>query len=425
MGNFKIEQNAGQHFLVIQGQKGQQISEREYYAISTGQVPGLLRGEMIRKGNTFKLVYNISGFISLREFLVNPLNKQSFARLLKNILNNLKALQRAYYNYQFILMDMNAAMVNPTTQQVSFVYVPITFYNSGTDLKNFLLSIIQCCSFVPGENTDYVRDYIRILNNGINFSVFDLEEYVKNLEGNQGSQQAKKCTRCGTPIPVNVNFCSSCGMKISGVKIETHNGVYDPAKAAAKPQPQQPPQAQYVPQPPQAPQQPPQAQYVPRPPQMPQQPPQAQYVPQPPQVPQQPPQAQYVPQPEQASSKYAETIAHSYVAVDAQPVAPVVQQQRKVFITRCKTGEQFPINAECCRIGKDPHNCEYCIRDNSTISRCHALIKFVNGKWIINDLNSTNKTFVNNQQAYPYADIELHNGANIKIANEMFVFNHY
>lgn len=195
MSKFKIEHSASQNFLVIQGQKGQQISEREYYAISTGQIPGLLRAELSRKGSTFKLVYNISGYISLREFLVNPLNKQSFARLLNNILNNLKALQRAYYNYQFILMDMNAAMVNPSTQQVSFVYVPITFYESGTNLKEFLLSIIQCCSFTPGENTDYVREYIRILNAGINFSVFDLEEYIKNLKLNeQSNEQAKKYT---------------------------------------------------------------------------------------------------------------------------------------------------------------------------------------------------------------------------------------
>ena len=248
MSKFKIEHNAGQNFLIIQGQKGQQISEREYYAISTGQIPGLLRAELVRKGSTFKLIYNISGYISLREFLVNPLNKQSFAKLLNNILNNLKALQTAYYNYQFIMMDLNAAMVNPTTQQVSFVYVPITFYESGTSLKEFLLNIIQCCSFAPGENTDYVREYIRILNAGINFSVFDLEEYIKNLKlGDQNAERIKKCTRCGAFIQPNVNFCSACGMKVSGIKVENDRGVYNPAEIAAKPKTEQAHQSQPIP----------------------------------------------------------------------------------------------------------------------------------------------------------------------------------
>ena len=365
MSKFKIEQSAGQNVLVIQGQKGQQISQREYYAISTGQIPGLLRAELIQKGSAFKLVYNISGYISLREFLVNPLNKQSFAKLLNNILNNLKALQSAYYNYQFILMDMNAAMVNPTTQQVSFVYVPITFYESGTSLKEFLLSIIQCCSFMPGENTDYVREYIRILNAGINFSVFDLEEYIKNLKlDEQSAEQTKKCSRCGTLIQPDVNFCASCGMKVSGIQVENDHGVYDPARVVVRQQRQEP-----------------------------------------------------------APNRYAETIAHSMV--ESQQAAAVTPRQKNACLVRCKTGEQIPVLAEQFRIGKDPYNSEYCVGDNPAVSRCHAVIKAVNGKWYINDLNSTNKTYIGDKVIGPYMDVELSDGMGIKLANEAFIFNLY
>lgn len=374
MSKFKIEHSAGQKLLVIQGQKGQQISEREYYAISNGQIPGLLRAELIRKGNTFRLNYNISGFISLREFLVNPLNKVSFAKLLGNILSNLKALQNSYYNHQFILMDMNAAMVNPTTQQVSFVYVPITFYESGTSLKEFLLSIIQCCSFVPGENTDYVRDYIRILNNGINFSVFDLEEYVKSLKiDEKASNGVKKCARCGSVIQPNVNFCSSCGMKISVLNISNPQGVYDPIKNVISSQKIDEGLDYGV-------------------------------------VDTQP--------------RYSETISSSCISDVPQPQQAAIQPKTAV-IYRLRTGEQIRITSESFRIGKDPHNCEYCIRDNSAISRCHALIKQINGKWFINDLNSTNKTYVSERMIYPHMDIELLSGMNFKLANEDFVFNLY
>lgn len=376
MSKFKIEHSAGQKFLVIQGQKGQQISEREYYAISNGQIPGLLRAELIRKGSSFKLNYNISGFISLKEFLVNPLNKISFAGLLDNILTNLKALQSSYYNHQFILMDMNAAMVNPTTQQVSFVYVPITFYESGTNLKEFLLSIIQCCSFVSGENTDYVRDYIRILNNGINFSLFDLEEYVKNLKVNEKkSDGSKKCTHCGSLIQPNVNFCSSCGMKISGINNSNPQGVYDPSKNIV-----------------------------------------------------------YASKMDKISSydnvnnqsRYSETISSSCISGTAQPISiQAVPQTKTAYICRMKTGEQIRITSSSFVIGKDPQNCDYCVTDNSAVSRSHALIKNINDKWFITDLNSTNKTYINERMIHPNMDIELHNGVNIRLANEDFVFNLY
>ena len=384
MSKFKIEHSAGQKFLVIQGQKGQQISEREYYAISNGQISGLLRAELIKKGNSFKLNYNISGFISLKEFLVNPLNKASFAKLLGNILSNLKALQNAYYNHQFILLDMNAAMVNPATQQVSFVYVPITFYESGTSLKEFLLSIIQCCSFVPGENTDYIRDYIRILNSGINFSVFDLEEYVKSLNvDNRIGDGLKKCSRCGNKLQPNMNFCFSCGMKISVLNTNNPQGVYDPTKNASSPQKNN----------------------------------------------------NEVNYSAGGSKKgYAQTISSSYMSEIAQkppqipqptPMPQTPQPLKTAVIYRTKTGEQIKITTASFRIGKDPYNCEYCVGDNSAISRCHALIKQINGKWFINDLNSTNKTYVGERMIYPNMDIELVNGMSFKLANENFVFNLY
>ncbi len=366
MNKFKIEYLADQKFLVVHGQKGQQISEREYYAISKGQIPGLLRAQLVRKGNTFRLNYNISGYISLREFLVNPLSKSTFVKLLGNILDNLKFLQNAYYNYQFILMDMNAAMVNPATQQVSFVYVPITFYESGTNLKDFLLGIIQCCSFIPGENTDYVRDYIIILNSGINFSLFDLEEYVKRLKIDEHTvKNVKKCTHCGSVILPNVNFCSSCGMKISGLNTDDRQGIYDPAESMLQPL-KKGERLNYS--------------------------------------------------AVNGKEQYCESVSVNVINGDGQV---------RAYIFRIKTGEQIPITSNLFRVGKDPNACEYCVRNNPAVSRCHILIKRVNGKPFLTDLNSTNKTYIDGKMILPNTDIQLYDGMNIRLANEDFIFKFY
>lgn len=372
MGMFKIERVAGQRLLTVQGQKGQQISEREFYAINTGQVPGLLRAELVKKGSSFKLNYNISGFISLREYLVNPLGKASFAKLLGSILSNLKALQNAYYNYQFILFNIDAAMVNPANQRVSFVYVPITFYESGTSLKEFLLSIIQSCSFIQGENTDYVRDYIKILNSGINFSVFELEEYVKRLNSEKETSDIIRCARCGNVIQSNVNFCPSCGVKLNYPNIGALSGIYDPAKNAVCHSEKERAEKSAVP---------------------------------------------------DSQTRYSETVSSSYITDVSQAVAsqPILQQQSACLL-RNKTGERINITSDFFKMGKDPNSCDYCVDDNPAISRCHIALKQLNGRWYINDLNSTNKTYINGKMLLPNTDFEVSGGANIRLANEDFIF---
>lgn len=128
-------------------------------------------------------------------------------------------------------MDFNRVMVNPATQHIYFIYVPIQYFESGTSLRDFLLNIIQHATFAPGEDTSYVKDYITILNNGINFSVFDLEEYINNLLGQKSkSQRSIECPQCHTSLDKGTNYCPACGAKVTGNTGPTGKGVYDPLK---------------------------------------------------------------------------------------------------------------------------------------------------------------------------------------------------
>ena len=73
-----------------------------------------------------------------------------------------------------------------------------------------------------------------MLNTGINFSVFDLEEYVNKLSGKRGKKKdmgPRVCPQCGQPAGVEARFCAYCGTKLTGTT-GTSGGIYDPAEAA-------------------------------------------------------------------------------------------------------------------------------------------------------------------------------------------------
>lgn len=92
------------------------------------------------------------------------------------------------------------------------------------------------------------------------------------------------------------------------------------------------------------------------------------------------------------------------------------------YIIRTKTGERVEVNKPVFRIGKERSYVDYFVADNAAVSRSHANIKSENGKYFIEDTNSTNHTFVNGRMIPVNTDKELCNGDHFRLGNEEFEF---
>ena len=377
MNKIKVMSKLGLSQLILKSLKGQQLNENEVYAINSNKVDGLLHLDVVQKGTSFKLIYNITGFITLQEYLKNPLNKERFARLLQNILSNLKSMERAYFNQQYLLMDFNRVMVNPATQHIYFVYVPIQFFESGTSLREFLLNIIQHSSFASGEDTGYVRDYITILNSGINFSVFDLEEYINKLLGQKlATQQNIECPQCHIQLKKGTNYCHVCGAKVSGNTGMTGKGVYDPLKGTKKEDTS----------------------------------------------------TENKPPVERHRKDNTQGLSDGTTVLGADPGGTTVLGSEELYephfpyLIRKKNGEKINIDKPSFRIGKEKKYSDYFVFDNNAVSRSHADIITREKRYYIIDLNSTNKTYVDGRVIPIEKEVEIFSGAKLRLANEDFVF---
>lgn len=377
MNKIKLANKMGLSQLIIKSLKGQQVSENEVYAINANKVPGLLHLDVVQKGSSFKLIYNITGFISLKEFLKMPLNKQLFAQILQNILANLKAVESAYFNHQYLLMDINQVYVNPNTQHIYFIYVPILMFESGTSLREFLLGIIQHGTFAPGEDNSYVRDYITILNSGINFSVFELEEYINKLLGQNTTQiQEVECPNCKTKLKKGTNYCHACGAKVSGNTGNTGKGVYYPLADTG---------GDAV--------------------------------------------VEDVVEEEVFIRKdNTQGLSDGTTVLGADPGGTTVLGSEELYtpsypyLIREKTNEKISVNKPSFRIGSERKYVDYWVNDNSTVSRSHADIITRKKRYFIIDLNSTNKTYVDGRAIAVEKEVELFSGTKVRLSNEDFTF---
>ncbi len=96
-------------------------------------------------------------------------------------------------------------------------------------------------------------------------------------------------------------------------------------------------------------------------------------------------------------------------------------QMQLVRMTRQKTGETFCISKPSFWIGKDPANVDYCISDNSAVSRRHVLVTIQNGSCYVRDNHSTNRVYINGQVIMPDTDTLVSNGDRVRLGDEEFV----
>lgn len=92
------------------------------------------------------------------------------------------------------------------------------------------------------------------------------------------------------------------------------------------------------------------------------------------------------------------------------------------YLIRTKNGEKIMLNSPNFVIGKEKKRVNYCIADNTSISRSHARIVKKGTQYFIVDMNSTNFTIVNGVKLAANIETPLENGAKIRLSDEDFEF---
>ena len=90
---------------------------------------------------------------------------------------------------------------------------------------------------------------------------------------------------------------------------------------------------------------------------------------------------------------------------------------------RVLTEETISINKPVFRLGKERSYVDYFVTNNIAVSRSHADIITRGNKYFVKDLNSKNRTYINNQELPIHMEVEIYDGDRLKLGNEEFVFN--
>ena len=89
---------------------------------------------------------------------------------------------------------------------------------------------------------------------------------------------------------------------------------------------------------------------------------------------------------------------------------------------RTQTGETIQINKPVFRIGKERSYVDYFVTNNNAVSRSHADIITRESGYFVIDLNSKNRTYINNQALAAQVETAINDGDTLRLGNEEFVF---
>lgn len=101
------------------------------------------------------------------------------------------------------------------------------------------------------------------------------------------------------------------------------------------------------------------------------------------------------------------------------PAAP--ERHLRFYLTRIATGERFEVRGRRFVVGKSKHS-SFMVKGSTTVSRSHAIFVTDGATCTIEDDNSRNGTFVNNERIDPGFPVALVDGDTVRMSDENFAF---
>lgn len=412
MSRIAIVKKKKEKYVHIRLSGNEMINTREIELLNSHQINSLIDPETGKK-NKSELFYKVSNYISLKEYLKSVTSKDRFLNIIISILETLKDTQKVMlYNKNFIL-DTEYIFVEPQSKMLLYIYLPVVNYDFEQDIKRFFMNIVYDTVFNQFEDCTYVSQYIAYFNQHTNFSVFDFEMFVRELNGEDMRSGDKKvelklphpskfldsnvklCPRCGKEYTNVDNFCDVCGIRLVYKDSDTSFSSFSsgsPNFMYATPIEEEIEQVQNGTQ--------------------------------------QMTLSDRIGSINQNSNSGSKPYVPQYSkgttvlgAIDYGTTVLSFEQLNRIAypsLLRTKDGKKITVNKCTFVIGKSEANCDYVISDNNAISRKHATISIANGKYYVLDNSSTNGTYIDDIRIDADKSYEILPGQKIRFADDEF-----
>lgn len=344
----------------------QAINTREAEILGSRQVYYLINPDIQIKKKS-ELLYKVTNYVSLKEYMQTVTTKQRFVATILSVLDMVRESQQLMLNTKNFLLNSEYIFVEPSTKRLMYIYLPIINYDVELEIKQFFQSLAYDTVFNQFEDCGYVKEYIGYFNEHPNFSIYDFEMFVRRINGESV-----------VPGDRQVNIENTIANKMDNVTMYAH-----PSKLLIKDSPiNGTDDREYN------------------------------------VIPQVQPMGTTVLGVGDSGTTVLGAAQYGTTVLSPEELNRVVYP----YIKRRSSGDKIQVNKKNFTVGQGS-GVDYAVTDNSAVSRNHAEIVVKSDGYYIVDKNSTNGTYIDDEKIPADVMTEIKAGQMLRFANDEYEFN--
>lgn len=445
MSSWTFENNNNSNYLVYSLESEDELDTVALGMIGNNAIQGILPMFFMQNNEKRFVKYNITAKVTLKMFFEGVITRARFLNIISSVCSALMACDDYMLEMSSFLLDVDHIYVDVSTSKAYLICLPVVNQNSQLNYKDFFKNILFSSQFDQNENCDYIAKTISFLNTNQGVTLKDIKDFAEKLLDNNNQHEAAEDSPeiihntaesvskpaympvvefSSAPQPVNAGIAVKQSVQTAAVseikdpvvkkgftfgfhknkadkkQKEKHSnsggGLSMAIPGVEPPKPSPTSFETSV-------------------------------------------KTENPLEPSEIKQNYfndVSTPVNFLDSTDVSPSAPISMNTTVLSsdmlgnsdspkLYRVKTNTLVSIDKPIFRIGKEASFVDYCISDNSAISRSHANIIQRGGEYFVVDANSTNHTYVNNMMIQANEEIKLEQGTRLRLANEEFEFRYY
>lgn len=386
MPKYKIKKKECQLLVNVKLTSSEKINEIEMDAFSRVYIRGFLKGRVIRKFGKNTIEYMGPIGISLHEYLKNPLEKTDFLFMMEQIVDMNQKINANGLNAESVIWDINYIFINEATRELQFIYLPLEQNRQTVDVPMLVDHILYSVKPVQGHDRNYISEFAYFLKGMGRFDLNKIEYFIMEQDSSivktikkHGAGQSGYIT--DKRAEYLMHYRDDGDERTTLLEDEEATGLLDDDKTTLLMQDDGDSETTLLMQ-------------------------------------------------DDGDSETTLLVqddgdSETTLLVQDDDETTLLAETNQVqypYLIRESNGEKIEINKQVFRIGKERSYVEYFVADNNAVSRSHADIITRGSQYYVKDLNSKNRTFINNHAIPVEQEMGLLDGDQLCLANENFTF---